>query len=185
MKKKEKAFVEKAKIELATRSGTARQWVDVMLFLTERDTFVFHAFFPVYNSLQQQFSHKRAESFDFCKSPMTSTPKSQLIGTKTATGIKSNCNVLPNPGMSPVLRKNIVMASQFRSKFNFLAFCFSRKFNLKIYFQHRVRGNVVAFEPTRGFQVSTRNLSIFPAILSPELSEETVTAVILPLRHRA
>lgn len=74
---------------------------------------------------QQQFSHKRAESFDFCKSSTKAAPQGQSVDahrakTVAATGIKSNCNVLPNPaGMSPVLRKNIVMASQFRSKFNF------------------------------------------------------------------
>ena len=75
--------------------------------------------------LQQQFSHKRTESFDFCRNARASVPQSQPIDsirskTMTATGIKSNCNVMPNPGMSPELRKNIVMASQFRSKFNFL-----------------------------------------------------------------
>ncbi|CRK86932.1 CLUMA_CG000753, isoform A [Clunio marinus] len=69
---------------------------------------------------EQQFSHKRTESFDFCKSAITSTPQGQVIDslrvkTTTATGIKSNCNAMPNPGMSPVLRKNIVMASQFRT----------------------------------------------------------------------
>lgn len=76
--------------------------------------------------IQQQFpTHKRTESFDFCKAAITSAPPSQSVDqhrakTMTATGIKSNCNVMPNPGMSPVLRKNIVMASQFRSKFNLL-----------------------------------------------------------------
>lgn len=109
---------------------------DTILFLTQHDTFIFHVI--SYLQLQQQFSHKRAESFDFCKTAVTSTPKSQLIdplraktaAASAATGIKSNCNVLPNPGMSPVLRKNIVMASQFRSKFNFLLLIFNFQFNL-------------------------------------------------------
>lgn len=83
---------------------------------------------------QQQFSHKRTESFDFCKSAVTSAPPSQhfdpLRAKTPATGIKSNCNVMPNPGMSPVLRKNIVMASQFRSNFNFRTVKFAgRKLN--------------------------------------------------------
>lgn len=127
--------MEKVKIELAICRSFEGKWsgkqqkclsmngVDVMLFLSSRDTFVFHVSFDL--QLQQQFFHKRAESFDFCKNTVASTPKSQLIDplrakTAMATGIKSNCNVLQSPGMSPVLRKNVVMASQFRSKFNFL-----------------------------------------------------------------
>jgi hypothetical protein len=52
-------------------------------------------------------------------------PQGQLIdvlkgkspSTNASTGIKGNCNAIASPGMSPVLRKNILMASpQFRSK---------------------------------------------------------------------
>jgi hypothetical protein len=52
-------------------------------------------------------------------------PQGQLIdvlkgkspSTTASTGINGNCNAMPSPGMSPVLRKNILMASpQFRSE---------------------------------------------------------------------
>jgi len=70
---------------------------------------------------QQQFcSHKRTESFDFSKcvasggnAASIEPPRARTPTPALATGIKQVANPA---GMSPVLRKNIVMASQFRSK---------------------------------------------------------------------
>lgn len=98
-----------------------------------------------------------------------------------ATGIKSNCNVMPNPGMSPVLRKNIVMASQFRSEWKF--FLRRRIFNLNSFpsRQRRVQGNAAAFVLIRGLRVSTPN-RLPPRLTSkPAAScDATVTAVTPP-----
>jgi hypothetical protein len=135
-------------------------------------------------NLQQQFSHKRAESFDFCKSTATSTPKSQLIDrakTPTATGIKSNP---VNPGMSPVLRKNIVMASQFRSNFNFRSPNFPDNFHFP-HFQRPALDSDAAFEQTLGSPASTTSLSTFRQTSSPKRNGVTATAAIPPLHHRA
>lgn len=91
--------------------------------------FIFFFPFSLIMLVQQQFSHKRTESFDCTRSISTmNAPQGQLIdvlkgkspSTATTTGIKANknnCNAMSSPGMSPVMRKNILMASpQFRSE---------------------------------------------------------------------
>ncbi|KAL7016537.1 hypothetical protein ACKWTF_010049 [Chironomus riparius] len=64
-------------------------------------------------------THKRTESFDCSKTAANVIPLSQHYQcSSSSTSIKSGNNIMPpcvSPGMSPVLRKNVIMATQFRT----------------------------------------------------------------------
>lgn len=93
--------------------------------------FLTHLSFANNHHRQTQFchhTHKRTESFDFAKNmTVNASIDSQHHRTLSSTSIKSG-NIVPSqqqppcsPGMSPVLRKNIIIATQqqFRSESRF------------------------------------------------------------------